>query len=93
DVLVDTSFLYALYAQNEQSHKRVSATTDIYRHRLLIPYVILTETAYLFKRNGGMPALIAFVNTLAKAKYRYEILIPEDFTRVGGILTSYQDAK
>lgn len=92
-VLVDTSFLYALYDQTDPYHKKVSAAVTIYQHQMLIPYVVLTETAYLFKRNDGMRGLIQFINALTKANYQYEILIPKDFVRIHAILIQYADAK
>lgn len=93
DILVDSSFLYALYDQTDLAHKKVSATADLHRHRLVIPYVVLTEVAYLFKRNGGTPALRHFISQLIKAKYRYEILVDADFARIHDILIQYADAK
>lgn len=55
-ILVDSSFLYALYDRDAKDSEIVSAVADLFGGQFVIPYVILTETAFLFRRAGEAPA-------------------------------------
>jgi uncharacterized protein len=91
-ILVDSSFLYTLYNRADKNHEQVSAVSAIYRGQFLIPYVALTETAYLFHREGGSGAVARFLDALVKANYQYEIVAPDDLARVGEIMIQYTRA-
>jgi len=92
-ILVDSSFLYALYNRDEKTSEAVSAIADLYRGQFLIPYVVLTEVAYLFNHAGGVPALMRFLDALATANYAYEIISNQGLIRICEIITEYDDAK
>lgn len=90
--LVDSSFLYILLNTKHKEYKRIaSAIKPI--HQLIVPYVVLTEVAYLFNRDGGTPAMVKFLDQLAQIKFTYEAITAEDFVRIRKILTIYHDAK
>jgi predicted nucleic acid-binding protein len=46
-ILVDSGFLYALYDRNDPDHEEAAAVADLYSGQFIIPYVVLTEAAYL----------------------------------------------
>jgi predicted nucleic acid-binding protein len=66
-ILVDSGFLYELYDQNAPRHTVAQDTVSSYGLPLLIPYVVLTETAFLFRRAGGTEAVRKFLLALADA--------------------------
>ncbi len=92
-ILVDSSFLYALYDRDDKDTEETSAVSDLYGGQFIIPYVVLTEVAYLFNRNGGVPAVIQFLDALVKADYTYEIISLDDLTRIREIMATYRDSK
>ena len=65
--LADSSFLYALFDTSEAKHQQAVAFARSQESQLLVPNVVLTEVAFLFKRNGGIPAVVAFLSLLDKA--------------------------
>jgi uncharacterized protein len=92
-ILVDSSFLYALYARDDKDAEEASAVADLYSGQFVIPYVVLTEAAFLFNRTGGIPALVQFLDALVKADYEYEIISNDDLIRIREIMATYRDAK
>ncbi|MDX2075952.1 MAG: PIN domain-containing protein [bacterium] len=90
--LIDSSFLYVLLNPKQKDYERANITIKALS-QLIVPYVVLTEVAFLFNREGGILAVTRFINTLIATKLTYEILIPEDFVRMSNIMTTYRDAK
>lgn len=91
--LVDSSFLFTLFNPKEKDHQEVGKIAQRFRNHLILPYVVLTEVAYLFNREHGTHGLVQFLDQLAQIKFTYEVLTPEDFVRIREILTIYHDAK
>ena len=92
-ILVDSGFLYALYDRNEQHNEEALAVAELYSGQFVIPYVVLTEAAFLFRRAGGVPAVVRFLAALVSAEYEYAIVTPEDLARTRDIMAQYADAK
>ena len=46
-ILVDSSFLIALYDQDADEHLEVTEISDLYGDQLIVPQVVLTEVVYL----------------------------------------------
>jgi len=92
-VLVDSSFLYTLYDRSAPNNDLASAVAELYSGQFVIPYVVLTETAYLFRRAGEAPAVVRFLDALVAGNYQYEIVSPADLTRARDIMAQYADAK
>jgi predicted nucleic acid-binding protein len=90
--LVDSGFLYALYDRDDENNAPVSAIAELYRGGFIIPYVVLTEAAFLFRRAGGALRVAQFLNALVKGSYRYEIVSPDDLARASSIMTQYANA-
>lgn len=92
-VLVDSSFLYDLYDRNSLKNDEASAIAELYAGQFVIPYVVLTETAFLFRRAGEVPAVVRFLDALVAGDYEYEIVSPADLTRVREIMAAHNDSK
>lgn len=87
--LVDSSFLFALYDADSTKHEAVVAVTKTRTANLIIPYVVLTEVAFLFKRAGGVPGLIFFLNKLTEVRPQLEPVTFDDLDRAREIVTEY----
>lgn len=59
-VLVDSSFLYALFCKADPDHQAVRLVFETVNADFIIPQVVLTEVAWLFNRAGGMPLVSSF---------------------------------
>jgi len=90
---VDSGFLYALYDRADEGNEEASTVAELYSGQFVIPYVVLTEAAYLFRRAGEAPAVVRFLDALVKGNYQYEIVSPADLTRARDIMAQYADAK
>ncbi|MDX2078859.1 MAG: PIN domain-containing protein [bacterium] len=93
NVLVDSGFLYVLLDSQHPESKKVQSIGKIYTSRLIVPYVVLTEVAFLFNRDGGVWGVIQFLERLVPMSLTYEILTPADFIRIREIMMTYKDAK
>lgn len=89
-VLVDSSFLYALFRKADPDHKVVRAIIETVKADFIIPQVVLTEAAWLFNRAGGMPLVSAF---LAAAEFPLEVVTYDDLRRASRLMGQYPGAK
>jgi predicted nucleic acid-binding protein len=88
--LVDTSFLLAVYNQNDKLHqKAISSRSD---SELLIPQVVLVEAVYFFKAKGGVPAAVKFFDGLLTSRTPLESITYTDLARARDIMSTYADA-
>jgi predicted nucleic acid-binding protein len=92
-ILVDSGFLYALYERADPDAEAVACVAELYDKRFIIPYVVLTEVAFLFRRESGVMAVARFVESLAASGYQYEGITPDDQRHVSEIMGQYADAK
>jgi hypothetical protein len=91
-ILADSSFLYTLYDAAHPQNAIVKETAQLRAITLMIPDVVLTETAYLFRRAGGVIAVIRFLDTLRAAKPVLEPVGYEDLDRARDIMGIYASA-
>lgn len=82
-VLVDSSFLYALFRKDDPDHPAVRAVFEALNAEFIIPQVVLAEAAWLFNRAGGMPLVAAFLDLLSAAELR----------RASALMRQYPGAK
>jgi uncharacterized protein len=92
-ILVDSSYLYSLFDENDKDHKRAVAAATLRKGQFLIPYVILTEVAYLFNREGGVPAVLKFFDKLLKMQPELQDVTFADLSRARDIMAQYADAR
>jgi len=50
-VIVDSSFLYALFRKADPDHQAVRTVFETVKAEFIIPQVVLTEAAWLFNRS------------------------------------------
>ena len=53
-LLVDSSFLIALYDQDSDAYREARGTATLYHGQFLVPQVVLTEVIYLLNRETGV---------------------------------------
>lgn len=91
--LVDSSFLYILLNKKHPDHTKMISLAGRYKGKLIVPYVVLTETAYLFNRAYGVIGVIRFLDRLSGIPFTYEVLTDEDFIRIREIMITYKSAE
>jgi predicted nucleic acid-binding protein len=92
NVVVDSSFLVALYDRDSVRHREVAESADAYRGYLIIPQVTLTEAAYLFKRRMGQQGAITFLSEFARSQPALQHITVNDRRRVTEIMQQYASA-
>jgi hypothetical protein len=92
-VLVDSSFLYVFLDDRNSEHRLVHQVIGSAAYRLIVPYVVFTETAFLFSRAAGVSGLLRFYDAMLAANFHYEPVLPDDLRRARQITAQYADAK
>jgi predicted nucleic acid-binding protein len=92
NVLVDSSFLYALYSTRDQKHAIALEFSEQTSFHPQIPDVVLPEVAFLFHRVGGLPAVTAFLRNFVEAGAQTIPLQLVDVRRAELIMTTYANA-
>lgn len=93
DVLVDSSFLYAQYNPKDKKHVQALDFSERTVFTPIVPDIILPEVAFLFSREGGIPAVAAFLRNFAMAGVAPILLRLEDINRAQAIMTTYASAE
>jgi predicted nucleic acid-binding protein len=93
DILVDSSFLYALFQKDDRHHSRAREFAASNRLPALVPDVVLPEVTFLLARDGGISAAAAFLEGFKAASLKLECLTIEDVDRAREIMLSYSDAR
>ena len=91
--LADSGFLFSLYDTASKRHTEAATLVRTESLQLLVPGVVLTETAFLFNRTGGVPAVVNFLDSLIVAQMRLEPVTLDDLRRVREIMATYADSK
>ena len=92
-VLIDSSFLYALFNSRELKHESALEFVKTSDDMQMIPDVVLTEVAFLFKRFGGEKAVAVFLESLEFTQPELVSVMLTDLKRVREIMLKYADAK
>ena len=93
NLLVDSSFLIALYDQDSDAYREVREIAKLYRGRFLVPQVVLTEVVYLLKRETGVQGAVAFLEDFNRSQPDLQDVKLEDLQRVQEIMQQYVSAK
>jgi predicted nucleic acid-binding protein len=93
EILVDSSFVYALYSSKDQKHHQALEFSQQSTAQSVIPDVILPEVAFLFQRAGGIPAVSAFLRNFAAAEVEPTGLLLRDIQRAEAIMRTYASAE
>ena len=92
-LIVDSSFLVALYNVKDASHRRALRFGDQNTEMWVVPDVVLPETCYLFRRDFGYFGVQRFLEYFARLNAQLESLVKEDLDRVRVIANTYADAE
>jgi predicted nucleic acid-binding protein len=92
-ILIDSSFLFALYYTSDVKHDLAKTVIQASSSEFTIPYITLTEAAFLFNRQGGVPAVMDFLAALITAQPIFEATTTADLSRAREIMGQYQTAK
>ena len=92
-MLIDSSFLYALYNTDDDDHEAALQVASGQRDTALIPMVVLPEVAYLFKRDVGYWGVLQFMKALASINPHLVPLENTDLQRAYEIARQYHDAE
>jgi predicted nucleic acid-binding protein len=92
-ILVDSSFLIALYDQDSDVYREVREIAKLYRGQFLVPQVVLTEVIYLLKRETGVQGAVAFLEEFNRSQPDLQDVTVEDLKRVQEIMQQYASAR
>ena len=92
-VLVDSSYLYALYSPSDNNYQLSQAFAATNAAVALIPDVVLPEVAFLFKRAGGVPAVAMFIEKFILAQPTFEPVTIPMLKRAREIMLAYSSAR
>lgn len=87
--LVDSSFLYALYATADPNHEEAQALADLLGGSFVLLTITLVEAAFLFRRKGGVPAVMRFLDDVYQANFEFDTIQQDDLPRIQGIMGEY----
>lgn len=92
-ILIDTSYLYALYNAGDKNH--ASALDFALKNKTpsLVPMVILPEVAFLFERDLGHAAIERFLLKFTETATPLEPVGMNDLKRAGEITAAYQEVE
>jgi predicted nucleic acid-binding protein len=92
-ILVDSSYLFAFFDTKNTKHSQATLAADLYRGQFVISDVVLTEAAYLFNREGGISAVLQFLDRLAVMQPQLEPVSALGLAHVREIMATYRDSK
>ena len=90
--LLDTGFWFALLNKNEQMHEQVFMAAQKVSGPIITTTVVLTEVAYLVRRDLGSVALAAYLESLTVPDYLLVEPTATDYQRAANIVRKYADA-
>lgn len=92
-ILVDSSFLIALYDKSADEHAEVNEVAKFYRAHFLVPQVVLTEVVYLIKREAGMRGAVQFLDEFGGSQPNLQEITVSDLRRVREIMLQYSSVR
>lgn len=92
-IIVDTSFVFALYNSDDANHVEAQSFASAYRETVVVTDVILPELGFLFQRDLGYAGLIQFLDQFRNMGWRMECLLRSDLSRVFQIAKQYETAE
>jgi uncharacterized protein len=82
-----------LLERDAQSHQQAREFVRVAQVEFLIPQVALTETAFLFNRKGGVPAVSHFLTALLVLKFAHPAVTEDDLARAREIMLAYPTSR
>lgn len=91
--LIDSGFLYSLYSKGDVNFERSRLVANAGGFKPLVPEVVITEVAYLFRHRRSIDAAIEFLEIYSTTGLTTISLSPTDYHRVAAIMRTYKDAE
>ena len=79
--LIDSSFLYAMYAPNDKKHAKANAFSETATTIPVVPEIVLPEVTFLFLRDSGHHAVVRFLEKFASTQTELIHLLHGDLQR------------
>lgn len=92
-IIMDSSFVYALYNAKDSTHTPAKDFATGYKSSTIIPDVVLPEVAYLFTRDVGYQGVQTFLANFIRVSNSLEARQPADLERIHEISIQYGDAE
>ena len=92
-VIVDSSFVYALFNQGETGHLDAVSFAIANADELLLPDVLLPEVSYLFRRDFGYAGVQKLLASIQSFDARYVSIVDEDIPTIHDITIRYASAQ
>lgn len=92
DVLIDSSFLFALHSLNDRSRELALSVAKQTIRRYVITDIVLAETAYMLRNRIHQKAVLVFLDTLYRSRMDLEAVTKPDLQRARAIMVTYSDA-
>lgn len=92
-ILLDTSFVYALYDHQDPYHHKAREFMRGNRLPFIMPDVVLVEASFFAARSGGTLGQVRFLDGLWTAGIPFEPILRDDLPRIRDIMHTYADAK
>ncbi len=92
-LIIDSSFLVALYDGSEVHHQRTYEFAADNLETMLIPDIVLPEVSYLLRRNLGYANSLNFLDFFENRFVRLLPVFLDDLARVAAISEHYEDAR
>lgn len=92
-ILIDSNFLFALLDRSSPDYAKSQRVLLNNGAEYLIPQVVLTEAAFLFRRRGGVPAVEAFLAGLLLLKFPFVAVTEADVARARSIMLAYPTSR
>ena len=92
-MIVDSSFLIALYDGSELQHQRAFDFAAGRFETMFVPGPVLPETSYMLRRNLGFIKSLNFLDFFESRRVRIVPVLSEDLDRVREIALTYESAR
>ena len=92
-LLVDSSFLYAIYDRGDKYHRDAVRFARSYEGAWLIPDVTLVEVSQMLYRFVGQKGVLTFLDSLDDPQIHLHSIIPSDVKRIRHLMATYDTAK
>lgn len=92
-VLIDSSFLYALYNRNTTLHQKAFNFAAQKNMVFIVPVITLPEVSFLFVRDIGHHVIEQFLAKFVQMNVHLESLTKPDIERAREIMVTYASAE
>src|SRR5262245_10249307 len=94
EILIDTSYLYAIYDGSDKHHDEALAFADWASNiPLLLTDVVLTETSFMLRKRVGFHVAAQFLGDMVASGLPVLCIDKSDLSRAYEVMSAYPDSK